>query len=45
MKIQWLKFLKKWLISYQGRAIAVGEDLSLTIEDAFRVANIKINAK
>jgi len=35
MKLQYLKYFKKWLVHYNNKAIAVGNTPTQAIEEAF----------
>jgi len=43
MQIIWLKFMKKYLVSYHGKPLAVGENLAQAqaLADALYIATLK----
>jgi hypothetical protein len=42
MQIQWLKFMQRYLVSYHGKALAVGENLAQALADALYIATLKV---
>ena len=42
MTLKYLKFMRKWIISYHGRAIAVGDTQGQAIEEAMELLRLKI---
>lgn len=42
MQIQWLKYMRTWLVSYHGKQLAVGQDLGQAIGDALYLATLKV---
>lgn len=43
MQIQYLKFMKKYLVSYKGKPLAVGENLAQALADALYIATLKVS--
>ena len=41
MKIEWLKFMRKYLVSYHGKALAVGDNLAQALSDAIYIVTLK----
>jgi hypothetical protein len=40
MQIIYLKFMKKYLVSYHGKALAVGDNLAQALADAIYLATL-----
>ena len=41
MKIEWLKFMQKYLITYKGKPLAVGDNLAQALADALYLVTLK----
>ena len=44
MQIQYLKFMQKYLVSYKGKALAVGDNLPQALADALYIATLSKRA-
>lgn len=42
MILQYLKFVKKWVIKYHGQAVAVGNTQSQAIDEAMELLRLKV---
>lgn len=42
MKLEYLKFMRKWIVSYRGKARAVGNTQAEAIDQACELLKLKI---